>query len=156
ELPQIEHDLVVKEITEAAERRAVLDLSGGEPTLNPRLPEYIALATSLGVPELELQTNAVKMADPEYARALHDAGLRQAFVSLHRLTAKGSDRAPAAPGTFEKTVAGVRTLRALGVAVRLNFVLCGYNVEELARFPDYVSREIHGSLPGPRPDINFS
>ena len=156
ELPQVEHELIVKEITEAAERRAILDLSGGEPTLNPRLPEYIALARDLGVPELELQTNAVKMADPAYAQALFDAGLRQAFVSLHGITAPVSDRVTAAPKTFDKTVAGVKNMRALGVLVRLNFVLCGYNVEELAAFPDFVAREIHGAGVGTKPDINFS
>ena len=156
ELPQVEHDLVVKEITEAAEKKAILDLSGGEPTLNPRLQEYIALARDLGVPELELQTNAVKMADPEYAQSLFDAGLRQAFVSLHGITAKVSDRVTAAPGTFDRTIQGIRNLRALGVQVRLNFVLCGYNVEELARLPDYVAREIQGDREGPKLDINFS
>lgn len=156
ELPQVEHELVVKEIREAAERGAVLDLSGGEPTLNPRLPEYIALARELGVPELELQTNAVKMADPQYARALRDAGLRQAFVSLHGTSAAVSDRVTAAPGTFEKTIAGVKNLREVGVAVRLNFVLCGYNVEELAGFPDFVDREIRQKSPGTMPGVNFS
>lgn len=156
ELPAVEHELIVKELREAAERGAVLDLSGGEPTLNPRLPEYIALARQLGVPEVELQTNALAMADPDYARTLADAGLRQAFVSLHGTSAEVSDRVTAAPGTFEKTLEGARNLRAAGVAVRFNFVLCGYNVDELAGFPDFVDREIHRKSPGSIPGINFS
>lgn len=156
ELPQVDHELIVREIREAAERQAILDLSGGEPTLNPRLAEYIALARELGVPELELQTNAVKMADPEYARSLWDAGLRQAFVSLHGTSAKVSDRVTAAPGTFEKTVAGVRNLRALGMLVRLNFVLCGYNIEDLAALPDFVAAELDREEPGPGYVLNFS
>jgi hypothetical protein len=156
ELPPVEHELVVKEIREAAERNAVLDLSGGEPTLNPRLTEYIALARELGVREIELQTNAIKMADAAYARALWDAGLRQAFVSLHGTTAAVSDRVTAAPATFDKTVEGVRNLLTLGMEVRLNYVLCGYNVHELAGFADYVRRAFLDPTKGARLDINFS
>jgi MoaA/NifB/PqqE/SkfB family radical SAM enzyme len=144
ELPPIEHEVIEREIREVARTGAVLDLSGGEPTLNPRLPEYIRLATSSGVRELDLQTNAIKMSDRAYAQELYDAGLRQAFVSLHGITPKVSDRVTAAPGTFVRTVAGVKNLLSLGVSVRLNFVLCGYNVQELAQFPAFASEELGG------------
>lgn len=156
ELPAIDHDLIVRELTEVAERKAVLDLSGGEPTLNPRLAEYIALAGKLGIEQIELQTNAIKMADAGYARALSDAGLRAAFVSLHGTSAAVSDRVTASPGTFARTVDGIRNLRAVGVRVRLNFVLCGYNVAELAEFPDFIERSLVAGRPGPPVDMNFS
>ncbi|MEO7097684.1 MAG: radical SAM protein, partial [Polyangiales bacterium] len=142
ELPAIEHEIIEREIRDAAAAGAVLDLSGGEPTLNARLPEYIRLARSLGVRELDLQTNAIKMSDPAYARELVDAGLNQAFVSLHGVSAAVSDRVTAAPGTFVKTVAGIKNLLSQGVSVCLNFVLCGYNVEDLAKFPDFVAEEL--------------
>ncbi|MBI4956582.1 MAG: radical SAM protein, partial [Myxococcales bacterium] len=157
ELPAVEHELIVKELEEVAAAGAALDLSGGEPTLHPRLPEYLALGARLGIAEVELQTNAIKMADAAYARELVDAGLRRAFVSLHGTSAAVSDRVTAAPGTFDKTVAGVKQLVALGVTVRLNFVLCGYNVAELADFPDFVARELAGGHgPGPRVGVNLS
>jgi molybdenum cofactor biosynthesis enzyme MoaA len=142
ELPPIEHEIIEREIREAAEAKAVLDLSGGEPTLNARLPEYIRLARSLGVRELDLQTNAIKMSDPSYARELVDAGLQQAFVSLHGVTAATSDRVTAAPGTFGKTISGIKNLLAAGAKIRVNFVLCGYNVEDLAKLPDFIRTEL--------------
>jgi MoaA/NifB/PqqE/SkfB family radical SAM enzyme len=156
ELPQVEDELIEKEIREAAAASAILDLSGGEPTLNPKLPEYIALARRLGVTELELQTNAIKMADPEYARVLVEAGLDQTFVSLHGITAAVSDRVTAAPGTFDKTVAGIKNLLANKVSVKVNFVLCGYNVEELPALPDFVHREFIEPYPDVWVGINFS
>ncbi len=142
ELPAIEHEIIEREIRDAAASGAELDLSGGEPTLNPRLPEYIRLARELGVRELDLQTNAIKMADRAFAHQLVEAGLNQAFISLHGVTAAVSDRVTAAPGTFVKTIAGVQNLLAEGVAVCLNFVLCGYNVDELALLPDFIDREL--------------
>lgn len=155
ELPPIEHELIVREIEDAAERGALLDFSGGEPTLNPRLLEYIRLARSLGV-QVELQTNAIKMADSDYAQSLADAGLESVFISLHGVTAAVSDRVTAAPGTFEKTMAGIKNLIALGLDVWLNFVLCGYNIADLAELPDFAYRELVAPIRGARLSLNFS
>lgn len=156
ELPAVEHETIVAEIEDAAKHHAVLDLSGGEPTLNPRLIEYISMAKRLGIEQIEVQSNAINMADATYAQKLADAGLRQAFVSLHGVTGAVSDRVTAAPGTFPRTVAGIKNLLRAGIAVRLNFVLCGYNVAELAEFPDFVQREIVSTTPDARVDVNFS
>ncbi len=156
ELPPVEEALILREIEDAARAGAVLELSGGEPTLNPQLPRYIAHAVRHGVPEVGLQTNAIKLADPAFARELADAGLRHAFVSLHGTTPEVSDRVTSAPGTFEKTVRGIQSLLAVGVAVKLNFVLCGYNVDALPALPDFVQREFVEPFPRGAVGINFS
>jgi len=157
ELPPPDESLVLAEIAEAALRGAALSLSGGEPTLNPRLLAYIARATELGIERLDLQTNAVRMSDAGYASALAAAGLRTAFVSLHGTTAATSDRVTSAPGTFAKTVLGIKNLLGAGILARLNFVLCGYNTAEFAEWPDFVAREFLG-VAGRRAyvQINFS
>jgi MoaA/NifB/PqqE/SkfB family radical SAM enzyme len=154
ELPPPEDELLQAELCDVAARGASLAISGGEPTLNPRLPAYIARAVELGIRSIQLQTNAIKMSDPKYASELHAAGLRMAFVSLHGTTAATSDRVTAAPGTFVRTIAGIKNLLAAGVAVCLNFVLCAYNASELAGLPDFVAREL--LTPGARLDLNFS
>ncbi len=155
ELPPPEDALLQAELAEVARRGASLAISGGEPTLNPRLAEYLARTVELGIADVQLQTNAVKMSDPAYARELRAAGLRHAFVSLHGITAATSDRVTAAPGTFVRTLAGIKNLVAEGVSVCLNFVLCAYNAGELAGLPDFVAREI-GLTPAGRVEINFS
>jgi pyruvate-formate lyase-activating enzyme len=155
QLPAPEEELIERELVDAARAGASLAISGGEPTLNARLPEYIARATALGITQLELQTNAVKMSDRPYAAALAAAGLRAAFVSLHGTTAATSDRVTSAPGTFGKTVEGMRNLLREGVLVRANFVVCGYNAAEFPALPDFVDRELR-SVPGARVDVNFS
>jgi len=158
ELPPPEDALLEAELLEVARRGASLSISGGEPTLHPRLPDYLRRTVDLGIAEVQLQTNAIKMSDPAYAAQLATAGLRSAFVSLHGTTAATCDRVTAAPGTFVKTVAGIKNLLASGVAVCVNFVVCVYNAAELAELPDYVARELRPSAAGSggRVEINFS
>jgi len=98
--------------------------------LNPRLAGYIAAGKRLGAREVELQTNAVRLADRALTEALAAAGLDVAFVSLHAARAEVSDRITGAPGTFAKTVLGLDALAKTSVVVRLNFVFCEQNQEE--------------------------
>jgi MoaA/NifB/PqqE/SkfB family radical SAM enzyme len=137
-LPAPAHDVVRETIERALEKGHRIVLSGGEPTLNARLPEYLRLATRSPHP-VELQTNATRLADAELARSLYDAGLRLAFVSLHGATAGTSDRVTRAPGTFDETVRGIDHLHALGVEIRLNFVICRTNAAELPAMVDLIA-----------------
>jgi len=123
-------------IDEIAELRGILVLSGGEPTLDPRLAAYARRGKAGGAIEVELQTNATRLGDPATCRELHEAGVDTAFVSLHGATADVSDRVTAAPGTFERTRAGLDALVASGIRVRINFVLCELNREQ---FPAFVA-----------------
>jgi MoaA/NifB/PqqE/SkfB family radical SAM enzyme len=121
-------------IDELAALRGVLVLSGGEPTLDPRLPEYVRRGKAHGACEVELQTNATRLHDASLCRALADAGLDIAFVSLHGATAATSDAVTSAPGTFVRTLAGLDQLRDTGIRTRINFVLCESNRSELPAF----------------------
>lgn len=121
-------------IDEIAGLRGILVLSGGEPTLDPRLPEYVRRGKAHGAVEVELQTNATRLGDPERCRALALAGLDIAFVSLHGATAAVGDEVTAAPGTFARTLAGLDQLRDAGIRTRINFVLCTRNHHELPAF----------------------
>lgn len=121
-------------IDEIAGLRGILVLSGGEPTLDARLPEYVRRGKALGACEVELQTNATRLSDASLCRALATAGLDLAFVSLHGATAAVSDEVTAAAGTFNRTLAGLDQLRDSGIRTRINFVICELNRHELPAF----------------------
>jgi MoaA/NifB/PqqE/SkfB family radical SAM enzyme len=129
-LPDPPHSAVLMAIDEAAREGAHIALSGGEPTLNPRLPEYLRHARRAGVASIELQTNAIRLADPELAAAVVQAGVDTVFVSLHGSCADIGDAVTGAPGTWNKTVAGIDELARLGVRARLNFVMCRANATD--------------------------
>jgi molybdenum cofactor biosynthesis enzyme MoaA len=124
-------------------RRAVF--SGGEPTLVSALPELIAHARAAGIPEVELQTNAIGAARPGVATALRQAGVTSAFVALHAHEAELSDALTCAPGTFSKTVAGIRALMAASIPVTLNIVIQRRNYRILADYVRFVSRTFPAS-----------
>jgi molybdenum cofactor biosynthesis enzyme MoaA len=122
-------------IDDIGRRGGVLVLSGGEPTLHPDLPTLVRRGKAAGAREVELQTNAVRLADPTLVQAVAEAGVDVAFVSLHGACAETSDAITRAPGTFERTVLGLDNLSHSAIAVRINFVLCRPNHRE---FPDFV------------------
>lgn len=135
-LPEAGDDAVRGAILGAARRNVKITLSGGEPTLNPRLVEYVRLAKAHSGWPVLLQTNAVRLDDPALTRSLVEAGLDEAFISLHGTTAEISDAVTSAPGTFTRSVAGIDNLyRAGTVHIVLNFVICKTNA---ANLPEYV------------------
>src|SRR5262249_22796230 len=122
-------------IIEAGARGARISISGGEPTLNPKLIEYLRLARQHSHGLVELQTNAIRFGDMAFTRAVIAAGVDEVFVSLHGSSAEISDAVTEAPGTFVKTVAGLDNLARLDVALGLNFVMCERNYRDL---PNYI------------------
>ena len=134
-LPAATDERVERAIREAGESGAKVILSGGEPTLNARLVDYVRLARSVSRHPVQLQTNAIRLADPTLVRSLVEAGVTEAFVSLHGSNAAIADAVTSAPGTFARTVLGIDELVRAGVKTILNFVFCETNYLD---FPAYV------------------
>ena len=124
----------------AAGARALI-VSGGEPSLDPRLEDYVRHARALGFTQVTLETNAVQCAKPGYAERLRDAGVTTAFVSLHSPDPAVSDAITRAPGTHVRTIRGVRALLAAGVPVKLNAVMTAEGLATLGELPDYIAAE---------------
>ena len=99
-LPAPPPDAVEAAIRAAGKRGSRIVLSGGEPTLDPKLLDWVRLARSVTQGNVVLQTNAVRLDDAAFVGRLEEAGLDEAFVSLHGTTAEISDAVTEAPGTF--------------------------------------------------------
>ncbi|MFV8753194.1 radical SAM protein [Nannocystaceae bacterium ST9] len=127
-------------IVEAAREGAAIALSGGEPTLNPRLCDYLRFAREQGVRSIELQTNATRLADPALCQAVIDAGVDTVFVSLHGSRAEIGDAVTQAPGTWVASVAGLDQLAARRQRTRVNFVMCRTNAADFPALVELVAR----------------
>src|SRR5581483_2257926 len=89
-----------------------LTISGGEPTVYSELLDLVRRARTAGLRPL-LQTNAIRMAKPDFTRELVDAGVEGLIVSYHAADPALSDLLTRAPGTHVRTEAGIRaSLRA--------------------------------------------
>jgi MoaA/NifB/PqqE/SkfB family radical SAM enzyme len=149
-LPAVADARVEAEIRAAAARGERIVLSGGEPTLHPRLPDFIRLAKEVSKLPVQIQTNAVRLDDPALALAIEAAGCDEAFVSLHGTTAEVSDAITDAPGTFVRTLAGLDNLARTKIVVILNFVIHRDNHHQL---PEYMRL---AAARWPRSSINVS
>lgn len=85
----------------------------GEPTTRRELPTFVAWARELGYPRISLMTNGRRLSYPPYATALLRAGLNRAYVSLHGHQAALHEGLTCAPGSFEQTMGGIRTIGSL-------------------------------------------
>lgn len=108
-----------------------LTLSGGEPLAHP---DFLALGTrarELGF-AVRVKSNGHALRG-ELARRLRDEV--DPFLietSLHGATAATHDRQTRVPGSFERLLANLAELRALGLRVKLNSTLTAWNEGEIA------------------------
>jgi organic radical activating enzyme len=115
-----------------------LVISGGEPTLlKRRLLSLIERARTLGLRFVELQSNAV-LIDKDYARALADAGLTSAFVSLLSHERTHHDFLAGLDGAFERCLAGIDALLDAGIAVTLNPVIARRTQSLTSKYVDFI------------------
>ena len=77
---------------------AELSLQGGEPTLFPEIVRLVSAARDIGFEHIGLVTNGRKLANPDFARALLDAGLDAITFSVLGHDATTHDAAAIAPG----------------------------------------------------------
>ncbi len=119
-----------------------VSFTGGEPTLHKQLPELIAYAKVLGM-RVNLITNGTRI-NPELAQKLADAGLDSAQVSLEGVTATVHNLVTQGHASFDKTVAAVGHLKAVGIRVHTNSTINRMNVHEMPDMPRFV-REVLGN-----------
>ncbi len=130
----------------AGEGWKTLVIGGGEPTLREDLPELIKHAVRAGFTGVQIQTNAVRLADKACAErtvnALKKARKRSVSVSLHSHKRVVSERLTQAPGTFDKTIQGIKNLLGLKCKVVLYHILTKYNQEDVPEFVEFVHRSM--------------
>ncbi len=128
-----------------------VSFSGGEPTLSRHLPSYISVAHRLGVKEIELVTNGTLLDSQKRVARLAEAGLTNAFVSLHGHDDSLSRMMTAKIGDFDKTVRAIELLLAAGVETEINHVISSRNYRYLTHFVEFVRERFGG-----RADISFA
>ncbi|MCY1062199.1 radical SAM protein [Nannocystis sp. SCPEA4] len=107
-------------------------LTGGEPTLHPELPAIAAYASGRGL-DVRVITNGTRLADPAFARALADAGVRRVHVSIYSVLPDVEARLRGAAGTLDKAFAALDRAHEVGIDVHVNCVINRLNADHLDR-----------------------
>ncbi len=147
-------------LTSAVIRRLVrrgityLSFSGGEPTLQPALPDLIREAKDAGMTWVILQTNGVLLARRERAEHLVQSGLDSVFLALHAHEASLSESITGLKGAHEKTVAALRNFLSLPVYTMVDMVINRLNAGILPDFARFAVKEAERA--GKSFEINFA
>lgn len=113
-------------------------MSGGEPLLRPDVFELIEEARGLGLP-VTLSSNGT-LVRPRVARRLADLGVRYVGISLDGIGAV-HDAFRGRRGAFERSIAGIRALRAAGVRAGVRVTLSSAAIAALPELLALVERE---------------
>jgi len=130
-------DEVKKEI-EASLSDGSVTFTGGEPTIYPFIKEAISYVREKGIKEIEIQSNCLVLADLNKAREVQQAGLTGVFVTIHSDKAEIFEQITQVPGSFKKTIQGIKNLIDLGIKVRINIVINSLNYKDLLKITEFI------------------
>ena len=114
-------------------------LTGGEPLTHPEFEEILRGLAPFGF-WMSINTNGT-LITPEKAELLRDCGVLRANVSLYGMCAEAYEKLCGDGISFEKTLQGIRALRAVGIQVKLSFSLTPQNAEELPRVAEFAREQ---------------
>lgn len=140
--PDAALDDMLQRVEEAAANGVYeIAFSGGEPSMYQGLERLIRRAKELGIPSIELQTNAMRCKDAAYAQSMAAAGVTKAFTTLLGSSEEVSRQAALSPKAHTETVAGLHNLCEAGVACTINYVINRVNLSDLGDFVAFYDRE---------------
>lgn len=112
----------------------LLDLDGGEPTLNPNLLRLITFARRLGYERVNVTTNARMASYAEYAERLARSGVTSILTSIHGPDAQTHAQNVGVAEAFDQTCAGVKNIVRFapqGVELGANITVTKSNYKKL-------------------------
>ncbi len=118
---------------------------GGEPAIREDIAHLIKYASDKGA-ATELKTNGTRFADPEFARAIIDAGLDMVSIPLYSHDYQHHDHMTQRKGSFFKTVEGIKNIFALkkegyAIEIELKTCVCKLNYQQLPEIIRFISTE---------------
>ena len=134
-----------------------LTISGGEPTLDPRLPRIVAMARRKGWRRFKLQTNGLLLARTGLLGKLIRGGVRMYMVSFHSHRPELYDKITGSRGHFTRAVEGLtRLIHSPQCHVTINVVVNAHNYHDLPRLMGFLGRLCVGLPRRRRPGVYFS
>ncbi len=93
-----------------SEEYSRIEFTGGEPTVDDRILELVALARQVGYTDIGVGTNGRRFSDKVFCDGIIEAGLTRATIALHGHDAEVHEKITSIPGSFNETTLGIRNL----------------------------------------------
>lgn len=107
----------------------VIEFSGGEPLVHPKLKEFISAARTLGLESrlyssgvVDFQAGAAVSPGASKWEDLREAGLQKVFFNLQADTAILHERITRIPGSFSSVIESFKAAKKVGLSVGVHFV----------------------------------
>ncbi len=107
-----------------------VSFTGGEPLIYPHFYEVASYARDKGF-SITVKSNALPLNRRNAERLKREVDPWQIETSLHGACAKTHDRQTLQNGSFKRLIGNIRTLRSLGMRVKINSALTRYNEHEV-------------------------
>jgi radical SAM protein with 4Fe4S-binding SPASM domain len=127
---------VISELGEMGTKK--IHISGGEPMLRPQIPEFVELASSLGI-KVTMTTNGT-LVDRAKAKRLVEGGLRGVDISIDSPNRKMHEKIRGVQGAFKATTKAVQLFQRYRhkgkLSIRINTVVSRTNYQTLESLPE--------------------
>jgi tRNA A37 methylthiotransferase MiaB/MoaA/NifB/PqqE/SkfB family radical SAM enzyme len=111
----------------------VVSYLGGEPTIHPEIVDIVALTASYGFREVGVASNGRRFAYPSFTRAMINAGLTNAQITVHAHQAEMADYLAQTAGVLDQQKRGLSNLRQMGLEfLDIVVVVTAVNVQHLS------------------------
>ena len=133
---QMKRDLNTDEIKGILDRLenegySVVAFTGGEPTLRRDLFELVRYARSIGLENIELQTNGRILYYADYAKQIKKMNFSKVGLSIHSHKKKQHEYLTQAQGSWEQTVQGIKNAIKFGIPLMTNTVISRINYTDI-------------------------
>ena len=115
----------------------IVVFTGGDPMMRRDLFDLIGYATQLGL-RASLTPTATALPTPERLRQAMDAGVRRIALSLDAPSPEVHDAFRQVPGSWERTMAILRSAQSVGLSAQINTTVTRYNVDLLPEMVAFV------------------
>ena len=113
-----------------------VQFSGGEPTLREDLPDLIRKAKEIGLYQVQIATNGIRLAqEPDYARVLKEAGLSTVYLHFDGITKETNTK-------IASDKRAIENCEKIGLGVLVPTVIKGRNDHEVGDIIRYAAEHI--------------
>lgn len=120
-----------------------IQFTGGEPTIHPDFLKIVSTARELGFSYIQIATNGITMADEDFARKAHEAGLHTLYLQFDGVGDEAYKETRNYPGIWAKKLLAVENARKVGMKVCLvPTIVKNINDNQVPKILDFAFKNI--------------
>lgn len=138
ETEDIDYNKLIYELEQNRKKFDSLIITGGEPTIYNKLPDYVSYAKKIGYKHISLTTNGLMLGYPNYADILINSGVDTFIISFATTDELIYDNITKVKGSFKQLNNALNYLNEKKVSVRINTVIHKFNYKNLKNIVKYL------------------